>query len=81
MHLICGFHFCVEGVEGPGSVTVDVRVSDRDTVERTVRRFKKQCERAGILADVRKHGHYENPSERRTRKLEQARRTRHRSRR
>lgn len=58
---------------------LEVRISDRETVERAVRRFRKQCEKAGILSDVRKHRHYEKPSERRKRRLEQARRRRKRS--
>lgn len=58
---------------------IEVRISDRETVERAVRRFRKQCEKAGILSNVRKHRHYEKPSERRKRRLEQARRRRKRS--
>ena len=51
------------------------------TFERALKRFKKKCEKAGILSDLRKHRHYEKPSERRKRKLNAAirknRRTRH----
>jgi small subunit ribosomal protein S21 len=51
-----------------------VIVYEDESVERALRRFKKKCEKAGILSDVRKHRHYEKPSERRKRKLNAARR-------
>jgi small subunit ribosomal protein S21 len=38
---------------------------DDESFERALRRFKKQCEKAGILSDLRKHRHFEKPSERR----------------
>ena len=47
----------------------EVIIRDDENFERALRRFKKQCERAGILSDLRKHRHYEKPSERRKRKL------------
>ena len=33
-----------------------------------MRRFKKQCEKSGILSEIRKREHYEKPSLRRKRK-------------
>jgi small subunit ribosomal protein S21 len=47
-------------------------LSEDENFERALRRFKKKCERAGILSDLRKHRHYEKPSERRKRKLNAA---------
>ena len=55
----------------------EVVVYDDESFERAIRRFKKKCEKAGILSDLRKHRHYEKPSERRKRKLNAARRKRH----
>ena len=46
-----------------------VIIRDDENFERALRRFKKECEKAGILSDLRKHRHYEKPSERRKRKL------------
>jgi small subunit ribosomal protein S21 len=46
----------------------EVIIHDDENFERALRRFKKQCEKAGILSDFRKHRHYEKPSERRKRK-------------
>ncbi len=51
-----------------------VTVRDNESFEKALRRFNKSCERAGILADVKKHQHFEKPSERRKRKLAAARR-------
>jgi len=52
----------------------EVVIHDDESFERALRRFKKKCEKAGILSDLRKHRHYEKPSERRKRKLNAARR-------
>ncbi|MDH4222984.1 MAG: 30S ribosomal protein S21 [candidate division Zixibacteria bacterium] len=51
-----------------------VRIRDNESFEKALRRFTKSCERAGILADVRKHQHFEKPSEKRKRKMAAARR-------
>lgn len=47
----------------------EVILSEDESFERALRRFKKKCEKAGILSDFRKHRHYEKPSERRKRKM------------
>lgn len=47
----------------------EVTISDGESVDRALRQFKKKVDRAGILKDLRKHRHYEKPSERRKRKL------------
>ena len=51
-----------------------IRVKDGESFESALRRFKKKCEKAGILADLRRHHHFENPSERKKRKLYAAKR-------
>ena len=56
----------------------EIIIRDDENVERALRRFKKKCEKAGILSDLRKHRHYEKPSERRKRKINAAmRKNRH----
>lgn len=54
--------------EGGESCMAGVRVKDNEPIESAIRRFKKQCEKAGILAELRKREHYEKPSVRRKRK-------------
>ena len=39
-----------------------VRVKDGESFENALKRFKKQCEKAGILSEIRKREHYEKPS-------------------
>ncbi|OGQ50159.1 MAG: 30S ribosomal protein S21 [Deltaproteobacteria bacterium RIFCSPLOWO2_02_FULL_47_10] len=50
-----------------------IKIREGETFEQALRRFKKQCEKAGILAELRKREHYEKPSERRKKKMAQAR--------
>lgn len=45
-----------------------VRVKDGESFDNAMKRFKKSCEKAGILSDVRKKEHYEKPSVRRKKK-------------
>lgn len=45
-----------------------VKLREGEAFEGALRRFKKQCEKAGILTEVRKREHYEKPSVRRKRK-------------
>ena len=42
--------------------------------ETALRRFTKFCEKTGTLSDIKKHQHFEKPSERRKRKINAARR-------
>lgn len=51
-----------------GEYRVGVRVRDGEPFDIALRRFKKDCEKAGILSDVRKHETYEKPSVRRKKK-------------
>ena len=50
-----------------------VRVKENEPFEVALKRFKKQCEKAGILSEIRKREYYEKPSVRRKRKLLAAR--------
>ena len=59
----------------------EIVISTEESFERALRRFKKKCEKAGILSDLRRHRHYEKPSERRKRKVNAARRKHRRNKR
>ena len=39
-----------------------VHVRDGESFEQVLKRFKKQCEKAGVLSEVRKREHFEKPS-------------------
>lgn len=50
-----------------------VTVREDESFENALRRFKKQCEKAGVLSELRKREHYEKPSVRRKKKAMAAR--------
>jgi small subunit ribosomal protein S21 len=39
-----------------------VRVKENEPFDFALRRFKRSCEKAGILAEVRERQHYEKPT-------------------
>jgi len=39
-----------------------VSIRDSESFEQAFRRFKKSCEKAGILSEIKKREHYEKPS-------------------
>ena len=46
----------------------NVRVKENEPFEIAMRRFKRSCEKAGILAEVRRREAYEKPTTERKRK-------------
>ena len=50
-----------------------VVVKEDESFESALRRFKKSCEKAGVLSELRKREHYEKPSVRRKKKALAAR--------
>ncbi len=50
-----------------------IKVNGNEPFEIALRRFKKQCERAGILSEVRKRQFFEKPSVKRKKKALAAR--------
>jgi small subunit ribosomal protein S21 len=51
----------------------EIRVKENESLGSALKRFKRQCARSGVLAEVRKREHYEKPSVRRKKKSEAAR--------
>lgn len=45
-----------------------VKVKENEPVDFAIRRFKRACEKAGVLADVRKKEFFEKPTQERKRK-------------
>jgi len=45
-----------------------VRVKENENFEVSIRRFKRLCEKASILADLRRHEYFEKPTWKRKRK-------------
>lgn len=50
-----------------------VQVRDDESFENALRRFKRKCEKAGIITELKKRQHFEKPSVKRKRKQVQAR--------
>jgi small subunit ribosomal protein S21 len=46
----------------------NVRVKENEPFEVAMRRFKRSCEKAGVLAEVRRREFYEKPTTERKRK-------------
>ena len=51
----------------------EIRVKENESLDSALRRFKRQCQRSGIQAELRKRECYEKPSVRRKKKSEAAR--------
>lgn len=49
-----------------------VRVKPDEPFEKALRRFKKKCNKEGIMQRIKEIKHYEKPSEKRRRKLAKA---------
>jgi len=45
-----------------------VRIGENESFENALRKFKKQCEREGILSEIKKREHYDKPSVKRKKK-------------
>ncbi len=45
-----------------------IKIRENESFENALKRFKKQCEKTGILSEVRKREHYEKPSIKRKKK-------------
>jgi small subunit ribosomal protein S21 len=52
---------------------VGVKVRPEESFESALRRFKKQCEKAGIQSELRRREYFEKPSAKRKRKALAAR--------
>ena len=50
-----------------------VVIKDNETLDSALRRFKRDCAKAGIMGEIRKREHYDKPSVKRKKKSEAAR--------
>ena len=51
----------------------EIKVQKGESLDSALRRFKRQCAKAGVLSEIRKREHYEKPSVKRKKKSEAAR--------
>jgi len=50
-----------------------IKVREDESLENALKRFKRKCEKSGILTEIKKRQHYEKPSVKRKRKALAAR--------
>ena len=51
----------------------EIHVKDGESIDSALKRFKRSCAKAGVLADLRKKEYYQSPSVKRRKKSEAAR--------
>ncbi|HWJ03593.1 MAG TPA: 30S ribosomal protein S21 [Verrucomicrobiae bacterium] len=51
----------------------EIRVGKNESLDSALRRFKRTCQKSGVLSELRKREHYEKPSVKRKKKSEAAR--------
>jgi small subunit ribosomal protein S21 len=51
---------------------IKIKARGNESVEQMLRRFKKMCEKEGLIKDIKRTSYYEKPSERRRRRLRKA---------
>jgi len=51
----------------------EIKIKENESLDSALRRFKRQCAKAGVLSEIRKREHYEKPSVKRKKKSEAAR--------
>jgi len=52
----------------------EVKIREDESIDAALRRFKRECERAGLMTEIKKREYYESPSVRRKRKVAEAKR-------
>jgi small subunit ribosomal protein S21 len=62
------------GTKGVRQNVPGVKVKDGESFESALRRFKRICEQEGILSEIKKHQHFEKPSEKKKKRILAARR-------
>ena len=68
---IPGGYSCLR--EGRRGTLPGVKIKENESFEGAMKRFKKQCEKAGLMYELRRREHYEKPSVRRKKKAIAAR--------
>ena len=54
---------------------IKVRARTGESVQQMVKRFKKMCEKEGLIRDIKRNSYYEKPSEKNRRRRRKAART------
>ena len=52
-----------------GEIMATIRVKDDEEFDHALKRFKKECQKSGIISEIKRHEYYEKPSEKRKKKM------------
>lgn len=55
-----------------GILVSEIKVGKNETLDSALRRFKRSCQKSGVISEYRKREHYEKPSVRKKKKAEEA---------
>ncbi len=58
---------------GEGNNMSEIKLKENESLDNALRRFKRQCQKAGVISELRKREFYEKPSVKRKKKSEAAR--------
>ncbi|MCJ7645328.1 30S ribosomal protein S21 [bacterium] len=50
----------------------EVKIREHESIDEALRRFKRECERAGLMTEIKRREYYESPSVRKKRKIAEA---------
>jgi small subunit ribosomal protein S21 len=53
---------------------IGIKLRENETIEEALRRFKRECDRNGLMQEIKRREYYESPSIKRKRKAQEARR-------
>ena len=61
-------------ISGTGRIYCMLKVKSRagESVQQMIRRFKKLCEKEGLIRDMKRNAYYEKPSEKNRRRMRKA---------
>ncbi|MCA9795158.1 MAG: 30S ribosomal protein S21, partial [Candidatus Eremiobacteraeota bacterium] len=51
----------MQSSQGKGEL-LEIQVEQGEPLEKALRRFRRQCQRDGILAEIKRRAYYEKPS-------------------
>ncbi len=55
------------------AIMIKIKARGGESIQQMMKRFKKLCEKEGLIKDIKKQSYYEKPSEKRRRTMAKAR--------
>jgi small subunit ribosomal protein S21 len=52
---------------------IKVKARSGESIQQMMKRFKKMCEKEGLIKDIKRQSYYEKPSEKRRRRMRKSR--------